>query len=116
MDGGGVMVGGMVNTYPQWKDKEYIERIKMDKTAVVTIKLTEFELEKIIYSISKYIETIETEKNGGLNIPDLEPEYYTLKKELRNKFLKSPLTNTKQYAKNFENCLNLMWKTYLENK
>ena len=78
------MVGGMVNTYPQWKDKEYIERIKMDKTAVVTIKLTEFELEKIIYSISKYIETIETEKNGGLNIPDLEPEYYTLKKELRN--------------------------------
>ena len=24
--------------------------------------------------------------------------------------------NAKKYAKNFENCLNLMWKTYLEKK
>ena len=39
-----------------------------------------------------------------------------IKKKLRNKFLKSPLSNAKQFAKNFENCLNLMWKTYLENK
>ena len=39
-----------------------------------------------------------------------------IKKELRNKFLKSPLSNTKQYAKHFENCLNLIWKTYLEKK
>jgi len=46
---------------------------------------------------------------------DLEKLFQT-KKELRNKFLKSPLSNTKQYAKHFENCLNLMWKTYLEKK
>jgi len=46
---------------------------------------------------------------------DLKKLFQT-KKELRNKFLKSPLTNTKQYAKHFENCLNLMWKTYLEKK
>jgi len=44
---------------------------------------------------------------------DLEKLFQT-KKELRNKFLKSPLTNTKEYAKHFENCLNFMWKTYLE--
>jgi len=41
---------------------------------------------------------------------------FQIKKELRNKFLKSPLSNTKQYAKHFENCLNLIWKTYLEKK
>jgi predicted O-linked N-acetylglucosamine transferase (SPINDLY family) len=41
---------------------------------------------------------------------------FQIKKELRNKFLKSPLGNTKQYAKHFENCLNLIWKTYLEKK
>ncbi len=46
---------------------------------------------------------------------DLEKLFQT-KKELRNKFLKSPLSDTKQYAKHFENCLNLMWKTYLERK
>ena len=46
---------------------------------------------------------------------DLKKLFQT-KKELRNKFLKSPLTNTKQYAKHFENCLNLMWKTYLKKK
>ena len=46
---------------------------------------------------------------------DLEKLFQT-KKELRNKFLKSPLSNTKQYAKHFENCLNLMWKTYSEKK
>jgi len=46
---------------------------------------------------------------------DLE-KLLQIKKKLRNKFLKSPLSNTKQFAKNFENCLNLMWKTYLENK
>ena len=46
---------------------------------------------------------------------DLE-KLLQIKKQLRNKFLKSPLSNTKQFAKNFENCLNLMWKTYLENK
>ena len=46
---------------------------------------------------------------------DLEKLLQT-KKELRNKFLKSPLSNTKQYAKHFENCLNLMWKTYSEKK
>ena len=44
---------------------------------------------------------------------DLKKLFQT-KKELRNKFLKSPLSNTKQYAKHFENCLNLMWKTYSE--
>jgi predicted O-linked N-acetylglucosamine transferase (SPINDLY family) len=41
---------------------------------------------------------------------------FQIKKELRNKFLKSPLSNAKQYAKHFENCLNLIWKTYLEKK
>ena len=41
---------------------------------------------------------------------------FQTKKELRNKFLKSPLSNTKQYAKHFENCLNSMWKTYLKKK
>jgi len=46
---------------------------------------------------------------------DLKKLFQT-KKELRNKFLKSPLSNTKQYAKHFENCLNLMWKTYSEKK
>jgi len=46
---------------------------------------------------------------------DLE-KLFQIKKELRNKFLKSPLSNTKQYAKHFENCLNLIWKTYLEKK
>ena len=46
---------------------------------------------------------------------NLEKLFQT-KKELRNKFLKSPLSNTKQYAKHFENCLNTMWKTYLEKK
>lgn len=46
---------------------------------------------------------------------DLEKLFRT-KKELRSKFLKSPLSNTKQYVKHFENCLNLMWKTYLEKK
>ena len=46
---------------------------------------------------------------------NLEKLFQT-KKKLRNKFSKSPLSNTKQYAKHFENCLNLMWKTYLEKK
>jgi len=46
---------------------------------------------------------------------DLE-KLFQIKKKLRNKFLKSPLSNTKQYAKHFENCLNLIWKTYLEKK
>jgi predicted O-linked N-acetylglucosamine transferase (SPINDLY family) len=46
---------------------------------------------------------------------DLE-KLLQIKKKLRNKFLKSPLGNAKQFAKNFENCLNLMWKKYLENK
>ena len=46
---------------------------------------------------------------------DLE-KLLQIKKKLRNKFLKSPLSDAKQFAKNFENCLNLMWKTYLENK
>jgi len=46
---------------------------------------------------------------------DLE-KLLQIKKKLRNKFLKSPLSNTKQYAKHFENCLNSMWKTYLEKK
>ena len=46
---------------------------------------------------------------------DLE-KLFQIKKELRNKFLKSPLSNAKQYAKHFENCLNLIWKTYLEKK
>jgi len=46
---------------------------------------------------------------------DLE-KLLQIKKKLRNKFLKSPLSNAKQFAKNFENCLNLMWKTYLEKK
>ena len=46
---------------------------------------------------------------------DLE-KLLQIKKKLRNKFLKSPLSNANQFAKNFENCLNLMWKTYLENK
>jgi len=46
---------------------------------------------------------------------DLE-KLFKIKKELRNKFLKSPLNNTKQYAKHFENCLNSMWKTYLAKK
>jgi len=41
---------------------------------------------------------------------------FQIKKELRNKFLKSPLSNTKKYAKHFENFLNLIWKTYLEKK
>ena len=41
---------------------------------------------------------------------------FQIKSELRNNFLKSPLSNAKQYAKNFENCLNSMWKTYLEKK
>jgi len=41
---------------------------------------------------------------------------FQIKRELRNNFLKSPLSNTKQYAKHFENCLNSMWKTYLEKK
>ena len=44
---------------------------------------------------------------------DLE-KLFQIKKELRNKFIKSPLSNVKLFAKNFENCLNLMWKTYLE--
>ena len=46
---------------------------------------------------------------------DLEKLFQT-KKELRNKFLKSPLSNPRQYVKHFENCLNLMWKTYLKKK
>ena len=46
---------------------------------------------------------------------DLE-KLFQIKRELRNNFLKSPLSNTKQYAKHFENCLNSMWKTYLEKK
>jgi predicted O-linked N-acetylglucosamine transferase (SPINDLY family) len=46
---------------------------------------------------------------------DLE-KLFQIKKELRNKFLKSPLSSTKQYAKHFENCLNLIWKKYLEKK
>jgi predicted O-linked N-acetylglucosamine transferase (SPINDLY family) len=46
---------------------------------------------------------------------DLE-KLFQIKKELRNKFLKSPLSNTKQYAKHFESFLNLIWKTYLEKK
>ena len=48
-------------------------------------------------------------------VSDLE-KLFKIKKELRNKFLKSPLNNTKQYAKHFENCLNSMWKTYLAKK
>jgi len=48
-------------------------------------------------------------------VSDLK-KLFQIKKELRNKFLKSPLSNTKQYAKHFENCLNLIWKTYLEKK
>ena len=52
---------------------------------LIIAKILTFNSGKNIHK--KYIETIETEKNGGLNIPDLEPEYYTLKKELRNKFL-----------------------------
>jgi len=48
-------------------------------------------------------------------VSDLE-KLFQIKKELRNKFLKSPLSNTKQYAKHFENFLNLIWKTYLEKK
>jgi len=46
---------------------------------------------------------------------DLE-KLFKIKKELRNKFLKSPLSNTSQYVKHFENCLNSMWQTYLTKK
>ena len=46
---------------------------------------------------------------------DLE-KLFKIKNELRNKFLKSPLSNTNQYVKHFEDCLNSMWKTYLKNK
>ena len=41
-------------------------------------------------------------------------ELFKIKKELRNKFLKSPLSNVQKYTKEFENSLNLMWKNYLE--
>ena len=43
---------------------------------------------------------------------DLEKLFQT-KKELRNKFLKSPLSNTKQYAKHFENCLKGLLSEFL---
>tara|TARA_B100000686_G_C16787498_1_gene976229 strand:+ start:617 stop:2497 length:1881 start_codon:yes stop_codon:yes gene_type:complete len=46
-------------------------------------------------------------------VSDLE-KLYKLKRELRNKFLKSPLSNTKQYVKNFEFFLNSIWKIYLK--
>jgi predicted O-linked N-acetylglucosamine transferase (SPINDLY family) len=49
------------------------------------------------------------------HVSDLKKLFQT-KKGLRNKFLKSPLSDAKQYAKNFENSINSMWKTYLENK
>ena len=50
-----------------------------------------------------------------LDKKDLEQLLQT-KQKLRNKFLKSPLSNTKQYVKHYEDFLNLIWKTYLEKK
>ncbi len=45
---------------------------------------------------------------------NLEELYYT-KIKLRERFLKSPLCNAKQFTKDFENSLKKMWETYLKN-
>ena len=41
-------------------------------------------------------------------------ELFQIKKQLRNKFLKSPLSDVIEYTKQFENSLDLIWQTYLE--
>ena len=46
---------------------------------------------------------------------DLE-QLFEIKKRLRSKFLKSPLSNEIKFCKNFEKSLSIMWKNYLEKK
>ena len=46
---------------------------------------------------------------------DLE-KLFEIKKRLRSKFLKSPLSNEIKFCKNFEKSLSIMWKNYLEKK
>ena len=48
-------------------------------------------------------------------VSDLK-KLFQIKKELRNKFLKSPLCDATRYVKHFENSLSLMWQTYLDKK
>ena len=45
---------------------------------------------------------------------NLEKLFQT-KKELREKFLKSPLSDAEQFAKDFGNSLKIMWESYLKN-
>ena len=57
--------------------------IEVSIQAVVTIKLSESELQKIYNALCKYIEDYEKDYDGS-NIPELDKSHYTLKKDLKD--------------------------------